>query len=237
MLPLMPLDQQLSLRVRLPETMASEEQTLTISLNGWEAGRQRLDPNQPEYSFLLPANTIQAGLNDVYLRFDYVTALPLNPVVDISVTSAGEDVGGFGHIYVNGHDVSPNQRGYNVAIIGTGGQVTTASFDTHLDPGASPALVEFLSNAPPDATIAVAAADEASNNLSEDAVQALQQATGSTSDLRGCFRCSHAIIRHAGQTLEALDPLRPVALATSLGLTEPGIAAQIEWIEVKAVHK
>jgi hypothetical protein len=233
----MPVDQRLALRVRLPETLAPEDQTLIVSLNGWASERQHLDPNQHEYSVLLPANAIQAGLNDVYLHFDHVTVLPIRPVIDVGVTSAGEDVGGFGYIYVNGHNISPNQRGYNIAIIDTDGQVTTASFDTHLDPGATAALVEFLGKAPPDATIAVAAADEASNNLTEDAVQALQQTTGSTSDLRDCFRCSHAIIRHAGQTLEALDALRPVGLATSLGLTEPGIAAQIEWIDVKAVAK
>ena len=184
---------------------------------------------------MLPANTIQPGLNDVFLHFDQAKVLPLAPVIDVSVTSAGEDVGGFGHIYVNGHDVSPNQRGYNIAIIDSGAQITTASFDTHLDPAASTALVEFLRSAPPDATIAVAAADEASGNLTEEAVQTLQEVTGSTSDLRGCFRCSHAIIRHAGQTIETLDALRPVAIATFLGLTEPRIAAQIDWIDVKAV--
>jgi hypothetical protein len=235
MLPLMPSDQRLTLRITRPETLASESQTLTISLNNWTSEPRRLTPDQNEYSVLLPAHAIQSGLNDVFLHFDQAKALPLAPVIDISVTSAGEDVGGFGHIYVNGHDVSPNQRGYNVAIIDPGARISTASFDTHLDPAASTALAEFLRSASPDATIAVAAADEASGTLTEEAVQTLQQVTGSTSDLRGCFRCSHAIIRHKGRTIETLDPLRPVAIATSLGLTEPSIAAQIDWIDVEAV--
>ena len=101
---------------------------------------------------------------------------------------------------------------------------------------ASTALARFLASLPPDALIAVAAADEASANLSQEAVGALQS-IGAKGDLRGCFRCSHAFIRApSGETFEALDALRPAGVTTGLGLTEPGIAALIERIQIEAVE-
>ena len=86
--------------------------------------------------------------------------------------------------------------------------------------------------------IAIAAADEASAKLSDAAGQSLQQSTGVNGDLRDCFRCSQAIISTSGPSgsslVEALDPLRPVGVTTGLGLTEPNLAAVIDWIQVDA---
>jgi hypothetical protein len=150
----------------------------------------------------------------------------------VTVLSAGEEVGNYGHIFVNGRERSPNQRGYNVVIIEPDGRWQAANFDTHLDPTASAALAGFIRTASAKALIAVAAADEASNQLGEEAVAALQ-AIGATDDLRGCFRCSHAFIRNqAGHTVEILDPLRPAGVTTNLGLTEPNIAALVDWIQI-----
>jgi hypothetical protein len=160
---------------------------------------------------------------------------PVPGTQDVTVISAGEEVGDFGHIFVNGRDISPNRRGYNVAIIQPG-NLRTANFDTHLDPTASADLARFIASAPPNALIAIAAADEASANLSEEAVHALQ-AVGAQGDLRGCFRCSHAFIRMpAGATFETLDALRPAGVTSGLGLTEPGPAALVDWIRVEMVE-
>ncbi|RME69910.1 MAG: hypothetical protein D6784_17585, partial [Chloroflexi bacterium] len=148
----------------------------------------------------------------------------------VVVLSAGQEVGDFAHIYLNGRDVSPNQRGYNIALIAADGRLLqAAAFDTHLDPNASAWLVEFLARAPADGLIAVAAADEASAALSPEAVQALQS-LGSAVDLRGCFRCSHALLidRRQGVVQEAADPLRPTAAVQGYGLTEPTIAALVD---------
>ena len=153
------------------------------------------------------------------------------------VQSAGEEVGDFGHIYVNGVDVSPDQRGYNVAVIGPAGSLQTASFDTHLDPGASARLAAFIAAVPDGQTVAVAAADEASMNLGEDAVVALRS-IGATGDLRGKFRWSQSIIgvkgAAPGSALEAMDGLRPAGVASGPALTEPGVAAAVEWIRFAA---
>jgi len=204
--------------------------SIQLELNGWTSAWQVL--NQQQYDFELPITVIHEGINEVILHFTDNPTFPTTmPVQDITVQSAGEEVGGFGQIFLNGHDISLNQRGFNVAIIQTN-TFTIANFDTHLDPNASAALANFLNQAPPEATIALAVADEASLNLSKVALHALQQ-RGATQDLRGCFRCSYALIYRPNQpTLEALDPLQPVGLTTHYGLTEPQITALIDWLEI-----
>ncbi|MFN8453631.1 MAG: interleukin-like EMT inducer domain-containing protein [Anaerolineae bacterium] len=227
-------------RLRAPDTTAHNPQTLILSLNGWRSPPQTVTQEWQELTFDLPAEAIQPGLNDLHLHFSSFILHPssFSPhpssfiLPQVSILSAGEEVGNFGHIYVNGQEVSPNQRGYNVAVLPPDGALRTANFDTFGDPSASAALARFLASSPPGALIALAAADEASAKLTEEAVKALH-AIGVTGDLRGCFRCSHAFIRdETGRTYEALDPLRPVGVTIGLGLTEPGIAAQVEWIRV-----
>jgi hypothetical protein len=160
---------------------------------------------------------------------------PLNLVVH----SAGQEVGSFGHIYVDGQDVSPNQRGYNVAVLDpqTGEVAQTAAFDTHEDRGASQALSAFLGNVPAGYLVAVAAADEASRLLDQAAVDALR-GIGATGDLRDRFRWGHAIIgvqgAAPGTALEAIDWIRPVALVVGEGATEPELAAAFSAITFAA---
>jgi hypothetical protein len=238
MLPLTPTRRQLRLRLRVPaEFPGQSESQVRVALNGWQSSPQTLNTSWQEFEFTLPAHAIRPGVNNLYLQFDSATPLPAAPPLDVTVISAGEDVGGVGFIYLNGRNISPNQRGYNIAIIDKDGSFRAAGFDTHLDPTAAEALADFLATAPPDSTIATAVADEASANLSEGAVIALQQVTGATTDLRGCFRCSHAIIRHNGETMEDVSPLRPLELSTSFGLTEPAMVAQMERLELKAVSE
>lgn len=229
---------KITLRLRAPDSSSNNPQSLTLSLNGWRSLPQTVTQEWQELTFDLPAGAVQPDLNDIRLHFSSFSPPPALRasassfiLPDVSVLSAGEEVGDFGHIYINGQEVGPNQRGYNMAILQPDGTLRTANFDTHLDPAASTSLANFLASAPPGALIALAAADEASARLSQEAVDAFH-AIGVTGDLRGCFRCSHAFIRDsAGRTYEALDPLRPVGVTTGLGLTEPGLAAQVEWIE------
>jgi hypothetical protein len=249
LLPLTGAPQRLTLRVRLPANYSGDwPQSLQLSLNGWQSPLQTISQEWQDLTFDLPAGVARPGLNDLWLHFAGVIPLPQHAALpqsggktevwtpEITVLSAGEEVGDFGHIFVNGHDISPNQRGYNVAIVQPDGALQTAAFDTHLDLSASVALAEFMTAAPADAIIAVAVADEASANLSEEAVRALQ-AIGAKGDLRGCFRCSHAFIRTpSGATFEALEALRPVGVTTGLGLTEPGLAAEVEWIKLDPVE-
>ncbi|MFN2219781.1 MAG: interleukin-like EMT inducer domain-containing protein, partial [Anaerolineae bacterium] len=153
--------------------------------------------------------------------------------------SAGKEVGDFGHIYVDGADVSPGKRGYNLAVIHpeTGVVEQTAAFDTHLDATASHQLAAFLGSVPDGRIVAVAASDEASRLLGEDAVAALR-GIGAQGDLRDRFRWGHAIIgvqgAGAGTALEAMDWIRPVAAIVGEGATEPHLAAAFSEISFTA---
>ncbi len=249
LLPLTGGPQRVTLQMGLPDIYRAPSQSVSLELNGWQSLWQPMGQAWQEYTFEVPAEATRSGLNDLRLHFARVTPLPPldeHPSFtgEITVLSAGKEIGDFGHILVNGHEVSPNQRGYNVAMIRFEDDGETslrvANFDTHLDPAASKALLDFFATVPPDTLIAVAAADEASLNLSEAAVLALQS-IGAAGDLRDCFRCSHALIGQPGQTagmaLEALDSLRPVGLTTGLGLTEPTVAAMVDWIRVEAIEE
>ena len=85
--------------------------------------------------------------------------------------------------------------------------------------------------------VAVAASDEASRLLSEQAVEALR-GIGAQDDLRDRFRWGHAIIGVQGATectaLEAMDWMRPVAVVAGEGATEPGLAAAFAEISFRA---
>jgi hypothetical protein len=254
LVPLSNEPQRISLHMRLPDVYQSISQSVSLELNGWRSPAQTVGTGWQEIVFDLPAGIAQPDLNDIHLHFGQVTSLPpgmrtLAPARSagveirtpiITVLSAGKEVGDFGHIFVNGYEVSPNQRGYNVVIVQPDDQLHPANFDTHLDPTASSALADFINTAPADALVAVAAADEASANLSEAAVLALQS-IGASGDLRGCFRCSHAIIGQPGQAsgtaIEALDPLGPAGVTTGLGSTEPKVAAVVDWIWIESSKK
>ena len=146
--------------------------------------------------------------------------------------SAGQETGDFGHIYLNGDEVSLNRRGYNlVALDGRDGHLLDrAAFDTHLDPGATRAALAAWINALPKGTVVAGAArDEASMNLTNEAVAALRT-LGVTGDLRGRFRWGHAFIGAKGANTwtapqEALDGIRPAQVSFGLPLSEPQIAA------------
>jgi len=135
--------------------------------------------------------------------------------------------------------VSPNGRGYNVVVLNpqSGEVEQTATFDTHLEEGASQALAVFFSGVPPGRIVAVAAADEASRLLSPEAVAALKT-IGATGDLQGRFRWGHAIIgvqgASPGSALEVLDWMRPVTLSAGEGAMEPELAAAFATITFTA---
>jgi len=129
--------------------------------------------------------------------------------------SAGEETGDFAHIFVNGQDVAQNERGYNlVAISPAGALLASAVFDTSGDDTASGSLADWLEQWPAGTIIAGAVADEASLQLGEEAVAALQRA-GVSVDLRGKLRWGHAFVgavgAEPGAAVEASDLLHPVA--------------------------
>jgi len=135
----------------------------------------------------------------------------------IVVRSAGEEVGDFAHIYLNGVDVSRNGRGYNLAAIDQEGVLLASdTFDTFALEQESVRMSEWIRQWPAGTIIAGAVRDEASTKLTESAIAGLQQ-IGVVTDLRGQFRSSHAFVGVVGTTadtlLEERTLLRP-AVAT-----------------------
>ena len=236
--------QVMSLRAFCP----ARDQVLTVIFNGRRLDPIELDQGWGEYELEVPAGYVEAGLNEVRFRFAHLApmadyrlasyfiggAATTSPV-SITVESAGQEVGDFGHIYVDGRNVSPEGRGYNLAVIHpqTGVVETTARFDTHLDQGASQAMADLIASIPEGHIVAVAVRDEASRLLSEEAVQALRT-VGAEGDLRGKFRWGQAAIgvkgAQPGQAIESLDGLRPAVVYVGEGITEPHLAAALRLV-------
>jgi hypothetical protein len=241
-------DQGLTFRAYVPQP----RQRATLEINGQAGPSLELAPGWQVYDVSLPASGVRPGLNEIWLRFEATlptASVHLSPriigrtgiesPVNLVVSSAGKEVGDFGLVYVDGKQVSPNRRGYNVVVLDSksGAVEQTACFDTHLDPEAGLALAAFLNGVPSGHIVAVAVGDEASRLLGQEAVDALR-GIGVTGDLRGRFRWGQAIIgvRGAvpGTALEAMDWMRPVHLAVGDGATEPDLAAAFSRITFAA---
>ncbi len=156
------------------------------------------------------------------------------------VESASLEAGNFAHIWLNGVDISLNQRGYNLAIVDTRTwqPSAVAAFDTHLDPAASQAMIAFLSQMDEHSALAVAVKDTASDQFSAEAAQAL--AALGLSDLRGRFRWGQAgiILPSTPATglrpvVEQLSGLEPVHAAIGPGWREPQVAGAVDWVRVE----
>ena len=218
-------------------------QRLQIEINGLLVTELEMAVGWHSYKVALPAEAVHEGLNEIWLHFGVLTAASkvslsdrsigqtgIHSPVNLVVQSAGQEVGDFGHIYVDGLDVSPGERGYNIAVIHpeTGAVEQIAAFDTHLDTAASASLAAFLDKVPAGRIVAVAAADEASRLLGEDAVAALRR-IGAQGDLLDRFRWGHAIIgtqgAAPGAALEATGWMQPVTVTAGEGATEPDLAA------------
>jgi hypothetical protein len=140
---------------------------------------------------------------------------------NLMVRSAGNDVGDFAQIYVDGVDQSPNRLGYNLAALDADGTVLDrAAFDTLNSAQASAELAAWLQRWSVGTIIAGAVRDTADvdadgfRNLSQEAVDALGQ-IGVMGDLRGKHRWSHAFIgvvgAAPGSALEQASLLHPAS--------------------------
>jgi hypothetical protein len=145
------------------------------------------------------------------------------------VRSAGKQTGDFGRMYVDGVDVSPNLRGYNLAALdpSSGELMEAVHFDTHdprMAPAASAAMAAWIEALPQGVIVAGAVRDAAALSLGEDAVRALQ-GLGVTDDIRGSLRRAHSFVgvRGAapGTALSQTSDLWPVTLTVGQGLTAP----------------
>ncbi|MCL4490173.1 MAG: hypothetical protein M1570_18880 [Chloroflexi bacterium] len=243
---------QLSFQAVLPPSL--DEQRVTVIANGEPAGQTVITRcGDCENRVAIPGRLLKPGMNELVLQFERVAPVagtrmasgnlvsskgPASPV-NIVVRSAGQDQGDFAHIIVDGNDVSPNGRGYNVVVLNpqSGAVEASASFDTFSSASESARLAQFVDRIPSGRIVLVAVRDEASRYLTAAAVDALHS-IGATQDLRGKFRWSHAVIgvkgAAPGSAREAVGETAPAQLVLGIGATEPNLAAGFKWIRVEA---
>ncbi len=126
------------------------------------------------------------------------TGYALDPGTWIGIRSAGEEVGDFAAIYVNGVNQAVNERGYNLVALQPDGEVMDSQvFDTHGSESASSEMAGWIESWPSGTIVAGAVADEASNHLNEEAMNVLRS-LGVAQDLRGRFRWGHAFVGVVG---------------------------------------
>jgi len=134
---------------------------------------------------------------------------------DLRVLSVSQPHGSATAIELDGVDLSPDRRGYNlVALDPAGALLRAAAFDTFRASRSSRQLAAWVAALPAGTIVAGAVRDDASNQLTDAAVQALRT-LGVAGDLRGRFREAHAFVgvkgAAPGSALEALGS-RPVEL-------------------------
>jgi hypothetical protein len=241
---LLPLPQETT-RIQLHIGALAPDQAVTLIVDGQPVGTQPL-PDAPGWlTFDAPADANRPPLSDVRLRF--ATIQPVSVLAStlsragpagLLVRSAGEETGDFGHIYVNGVEMSPNTRGYNLVALDpdTGQLLARAAFDTHADPAAGTALAAWVGGLPAGTLVAGAVRDEASIKLDDSAIAALRS-LGVAADLRGRFRWGHAFIgakgAEPGSAQESVDGVRPAQVSRGLPLSEPQVAAQLFEVKVE----
>jgi hypothetical protein len=157
------------------------------------------------------------------------TGVSLAPGHAILVQSAGEEVGNFAHLWIDGVDYANSARGYNLVALTPDGKVlSTATFDT-MTSGHSALMATWLQQWAEGTIVAGAGADSVADDggaaLDENTIVALQK-LGVTGDLRGKFRWSHAFIGVAGtpkgSAVETVQLIRPAAVWLGAPLTAAG---------------
>lgn len=229
-----------------------QNQRVVLNINNRITDAVALRQGWGEYSVRGVDDAWRVGMNQVVFQFD--SRVPVASVregtfvigqtgvtspVSIVARSAGSEVGDFAHIFINGMDVSPNERGYNLVVIDpqTGTIESHATFDTFISENESARLAQFIGKIPDGKIVIAVVRDEASRFLADDAVSALKT-IGATQDLRGKFRWSHAIIGVKGATpgnaLEFASETWPAQVVIGVGAMEPNVAGAVEWIRIGA---
>lgn len=214
-------------------------QTVTLLLDGQESGAVDLETGVNHLMVPLPS-TSDGFPHHLELRasrtFDpasiatgsrTIGSTGVTSPVHITVRSAGKDIGDFGHIYVNGADLSPNRRGYNLVALApdTGELIAADAFDTHdpRTPGESARLAAWVAALPPGTIVAGAVRDAAALNLGEDALAAFRS-LGVFNDIRGQLRRAHGFIgvkgAPTGSAMDFVSDSWPVTVSVGDGLTE-----------------
>jgi Interleukin-like EMT inducer len=223
---------------------ATLDQWVEVRLNERRVARVSLDREETA-TLLMPPPWRRAMPNVVALEYRYSrpvrdaryrigTTGTLSPG-DLRVRSAGQPYGDASSILLNGVELSPNQRGYNlVAVDSAGVLIGVAAFDTFADAAAAARLAAWVHALSPGTIVAGAVRDEASDRLSAEAVRALS-ALGVAADLRDRFRQSHAFVGVKGAPSDsALEAVGPRALEVVVGAPAEGLGFELARFDLEA---
>ena len=242
-------------RVRLD--VAGPATAVTVSVGGAQVASAAVPAGGATLDFAVPAGLADAPVDRITLDFAGPgapageiarasgpqghpvggTGAQLDPGVALLVRSAGEEVGDFAQVFVNGVNVAPGTRGYNLVALGADGSPLDAqAFDTLADEAESARLAEWVRGLPAGTVVAGAVGDEAGLRLTGEAVAALQS-LGVAGDLRGKFRWSHAFVGAAGappgSALEDLALLRPASAFLGAPLDAPRVYGGAGALEIR----
>lgn len=262
----LPPDRNLHLTARLYVPAPGQRLRIATQRGELPGSPQSLPAGWNQIELSLPARLIDPTLTELRLEFSTLfdaarldlTHTSMAPPASIGTTgvtspvpvvveSAGQEVGDFAHIYVNGTDVAHNTIGYNLAVINPtdGTMIGTAAFDIANDPFAADALTAFLDHVPAGFIVAVAANDtvtippELGGKLPlDEKVVAALATIGATGNLQGTFRWSHAILgvkaAPPGTAAEDFSATRPARVWAGPLLNEPRVAAAVAWLRIRA---
>ena len=199
---------------------------IRVEFNGHQLAEVPLRPAPTAFRFALPPPYPRVDRNVLALEVAYrvrpdtragpaylIGTTGVHSPVDLAVTSAGKHSGSTTSIQVNGVEVSPNRRGYNVAVVDPrSGQVTERdAFDTFLSRAESARLAERIARVPPGFVVVAAIRDDGVGQLTDEAVQALRSLGGAL-DPRARLFVSHLVIgvkgASPGSAVEARGPER-----------------------------
>ncbi len=251
LLPTQNADSRLTFRLTIP----GDGHRLTVLVNGRPIGTIALENGTKDYRLPLARRWMDEDTNEVLLRWEQLYPTELLPSEFgpraphhrfVVVKSAGEEVGDFAHIWIDGRDLSINQRGYNYVTFNPNISSTepfSDHFDTFASADESSRLAQRVERGPGElnfSSFALAVRDEASRKLNANLVNALR-AKGAKANLG--WRWSHAFIRyeHAATnsketfTLEDASPIRPAIVSIGERITAPQVAGAVEWIEIQPI--
>jgi hypothetical protein len=225
---------------------AGVEQWVVVTLNGAPLGRAALD-GATTLSVTVASPLWRAAPNVLALRYGYrrgaaalgpahrVGTTGLTSPVDVVVRSAGQPHGDAASVRVGVGELAPNRRGYNLVALDPSGEVRSrAVFDTLGDPGAAGLLVTWVQGLPPGTIVLGAVKDEASGQLTAEAVGALAT-LGVRGDLRGRYRESHAFVGVKGAPPgSALEALGPRAVEVRVGEPDAGFGIELTEFALEA---
>lgn len=206
------------------------EHTVAVTFNGRLLARFRPAVTPTPVELRLPGPYPAARRNVLRVEHHYriagstagdaryrVGATGVVSPVDVVVASAGRLYGNRASIRVNGEEVAPNRRGYNVAVVDPRAGVVTAAavFDTFIAATEAERLARFLGAVPPGFIVAAAVKDDAQGRLTPEAVEALR-AVGGQFDARGQAFTSHLLVgvkgARPGSAIESAGPRGLTAL-------------------------